>query len=392
MNEREELLSVIVPIYNSGEYIGRCIESLLNQTYRKLEIILVDDGSTDASGAICDRYAKQDNRIQVFHKENEGLVETRKYGLRKASGEYVAFVDSDDWIESSMYEEMLSGNDGKSADIIVSGLTMEDDGIISYEMDTVPEGYYTRNEVIEKILPVMMHDAGHNRRGITGAIWNKIFSKSLLETCLYSLDSNLTYGEDAAVVYPAIARASGVIVKKKSWYHYMIHPGSMASSYGMESFQKILFLKRELQKAFETLGIWRQMQYQVDEYLYVFLWNAVYKNYDLDMVRVPFLFPYELVPKGSRIILYGAGIMGQSYWKCLQRGTYAQMVSWVDKNYQERKKSGLPVEALGDALYKGYDFIVVAVNKRGIAEEIKKELLEYGVKEDKIIWKPRHSQ
>lgn len=392
MNGKEELLSAIVPIYNSEEYIGRCIESLLNQTYRKLEIILVDDGSADASGAICDRYAKQDNRIKVFHKENEGLVETRKYGLRKASGEYVAFVDSDDWIESSMYEEMLSGNDGKSADIIISGLTMEDDGTISYEMDTVPEGYYTRNEVIEKILPVMMHDARHNRRGITGAIWNKIFSKRLLEACLYSVDSNLTYGEDAAVVYPAIARAFSVIIKKKSWYHYMIHSDSMASSYSLESFEKILFLKRELQKSFEVLGIWRQMQYQVEEYLYVFLWKAVYKNYDLDMVRVPFLFPYELVPKGSRIILYGAGKMGQSYWNCLQRGTYAQMVSWVDKNYKEWKKSGLPVEALREALYKEYDFIVIAVNQRKIAEEIRKELLKYGVKEDRIIWKPRHSQ
>ncbi len=102
----EKLVSVIVAVYNIEEYLPRCVESIMHQTYRKLEIILVDDGSTDGSGDICDEYAGKDDRILVIHKKNGGLSDARNAGLERASGDYIGFVDGDDWIEEGMYRAM----------------------------------------------------------------------------------------------------------------------------------------------------------------------------------------------------------------------------------------------------------------------------------------------
>lgn len=112
---KKNVISVIVPIFNISKYLDKCIESILNQSYSDLEIILVDDGSSDNSGSICDYYATMDKRIRVIHKENGGLVSARKAGLEIATGEYIAFIDGDDWIDAEMYSEMLElciKNDG----------------------------------------------------------------------------------------------------------------------------------------------------------------------------------------------------------------------------------------------------------------------------------------
>lgn len=103
------MISVIVPVYNTKAYLGRCVDSLLRQTYRDLEIILVDDGSTDGSGELCDSYAAGDERVRVFHKENGGSSSARNLGLDKAAGEYVGFVDSDDYVDPDMYERLYAG-------------------------------------------------------------------------------------------------------------------------------------------------------------------------------------------------------------------------------------------------------------------------------------------
>lgn len=116
------LLSVIVPVYNVDKYLKRCLDSILSQTYEKLEILLINDGSTDSSGDICDAYAAKDSRIKVFHKRNEGLSSARNLGLDVAQGDFIAFVDSDDWVESNMYEYMFNILESTNSDIVCVGL------------------------------------------------------------------------------------------------------------------------------------------------------------------------------------------------------------------------------------------------------------------------------
>lgn len=119
------MISIIVPVYNVELYIHQCIDSIVNQTYQDIEILLIDDGSTDKCRNICDEYARIDHRIRVFHTENKGLSAARNLGLREARGEYIGFVDSDDWIEPNMYEVLLQQLEKNGAEISVCELFVE---------------------------------------------------------------------------------------------------------------------------------------------------------------------------------------------------------------------------------------------------------------------------
>lgn len=119
------MISIIVPIYNVEQYLIQCLESILNQTCRDIEIILIDDGSQDCCGEICDEYARKDNRIKVYHTNNGGLAAARNYGIEKATGEYIGFADSDDWIEPDMFEVLLSQAEKHKAEIAICGCYYE---------------------------------------------------------------------------------------------------------------------------------------------------------------------------------------------------------------------------------------------------------------------------
>ena len=121
----DELISVVVPAYNMEQYIGECVDSILAQTYRRLEVILVDDGSTDATGRICDQYAERDARVVVIHQENRGLPRSRKVGVAAARGAYVGFVDSDDWVDSNMYGYLCRELEESGAQLVTSGYIVE---------------------------------------------------------------------------------------------------------------------------------------------------------------------------------------------------------------------------------------------------------------------------
>ncbi len=139
---REPLVSVIVPIYRIERYLGLCIESLINQTYKNLEIILVNDGSPDRCPEICDLYASKDMRIKVVHKVNGGLVSARKAGWKVATGQYAAYVDGDDWVEPSYYEILVETAVNTNADMVCSGFTRDLFTTTIEQTNKIPAGYY----------------------------------------------------------------------------------------------------------------------------------------------------------------------------------------------------------------------------------------------------------
>ena len=147
-------ISVIVPIYNTEKYLHKCIDSILNQTFKDLEVILVDDGSTDSSGAICDEYAKKDERVVVIHKENGGQATARNIGLDIAKGEYISFIDSDDYIENDMYESMLDAIERTGADVAMCGklLVSEDYKFTQNRFVLNDEVVWESNEVKRRFL------------------------------------------------------------------------------------------------------------------------------------------------------------------------------------------------------------------------------------------------
>lgn len=225
-------LSVIVPIYGVEKYLRQCVESILSQTYQDMEIILVDDGSKDSCPAICDEYANKYSVIRVLHKPNGGLVSARKAGLEAATGQYITFVDGDDYIDSDMYEKICAIAKSTNADIVVTGFKcMYSDRILEWN-DTLPRGLYTKPDLENDVYPIMMCHENTLERKMAPAVWNKIFKRELLEKVLPDVPEKIKDGEDAAITYPCMLLAEKVFFSPEDHaYNYRILSESMSHNY-----------------------------------------------------------------------------------------------------------------------------------------------------------------
>lgn len=385
---KEKLLSVIVPAYNVEKYIERCIFSILNQSYINLEIIIVDDGSTDETAKVIDEFAKKDSRVKVITKKNEGLVKARKDGISISTGDYITFVDSDDWIEADMYEVLINRLIDKDVDLITSGLLYDCDSEISFvELDLLEDGQYGNKEIVSTIVPKMMLDFENNRRGITSSVVNKIFKRDLLLPVLDRLDNNISYGEDAAITYSYILCCNKITIVRKAWYHYCIRQGSMARTFDEDALKKIKLFYAYMAEVFEEKNILSQMKYQLERYTHNFIIDVENKIFGKSGNEIRYIFPYEDIEKDTDIVIYGAGKVGLEYYKSIRCGNYANIVLWTDRNYVEYQKAGIPVSNPKQIKNIKYDYIVVAIDNKSVADEIQSYLVANGVEKEKIVWK-----
>ena len=386
-NLHDELLTVVVPVYNSAQYLRKCVESLINQQYNNLDIILIDDGSTDESGEICNDYLLMDKRIRVFHEKNNGLVMSRKLGIKLAKGKLITFLDSDDWVESDMYLQMMTAYKEFEPDLLTSGIIIEKNDKISIEMDTIPKGIYECKAIKAKIMSCMMYDEQTGKRSITPSVWNKIYKVDLLKMTIMDLEKDITYGEDAAITYTYITRATKIMVLDKSWYHYVVHTDSMSRKFDISSFDKIFKFHEYMKKKFVEFAVWDVMEVQLKEYTKVFLFQSIYGVFDIIPTRSLYLFPFELIKANSSIVIYGAGKVGISYVDNILKSGYANLQGWVDENY-ERVINGKYVLETPDILKsREVDYVVIAIENGEVVLEIKENLKMLGIGENKIIWR-----
>lgn len=224
-------LSVIVPVYNTEKYLRECIESILAQTFTDFELILVDDGSIDSSGAICDEYAGKDRRIQVIHQPNAGVTNARKSGVRCAGGTYFSFVDSDDWIHPEMFEQMVAKGEATNADMVVCDICLEYEAKTEISPSLAEEGFYTKDQLCDKIYPTMLMDVKFRRPGILGSSCNKLFHRNLVKKVFWQVDDSFVYGEDALFCYAALLESNSIFVLRKPLYHYRQHSASVMHQY-----------------------------------------------------------------------------------------------------------------------------------------------------------------
>lgn len=209
---REALISVIVAVYNIEEYLPRCIESILAQTYHHLEIILVDDGSTDGSGAICDDYAARDARIQVIHKPNGGLSDARNAGLDIAKGEYIGFVDGDDWIEPDMYYAMYEACVAAGAQLAACRYKqITKSGIIDASAGNSVS--LSKTEALE------IYVCGDERYQIYNSVWSKLFARTLIQDMRFPVGKN---SEDIMFTTRAFCRMERLAYLDKAYYNYVL--------------------------------------------------------------------------------------------------------------------------------------------------------------------------
>lgn len=339
------MLSVIVPIYNVRPYLRQCIESICNQTYRDLEIILVDDGSCDGSSEICDQYETMDNRIVVLHKENEGLVKARKSGLQISRGEYIAYVDGDDWIEPEMLERLYSIMTENNVDIVMCGHYIDTGNISKEAYHDVPDGHYGKKQLIEKIYPEMIVGRAFFDWKIYPALWDKLFKRERIMPYQMEVDDRLKMGEDAACTYPALLNADNIYILHECLYHYRQTTTSMVKNIQSHTEERAQFqlLYDSVDKSFgENKDIFDLREQWLKYVLFLMIprSDGLYRGYD----RLGFLFPFRNVHKGSDIILYGAGTYGQRLYYYLKKTGFCNIILWLDRNYTELRKMGLDVE------------------------------------------------
>lgn len=210
------LLSVIVPIYNMEKYLDRCIQSILKQTYSKLEIILVDDGSNDLSYKICEKYKSKDCRIKIYQKQNGGLSDAKNYGISKASGDFITFVDADDWIDERMYEVMLKHMKEKKADISICGRYIEYENGKSDKW--VNEKFLEMNKKESLIYLNSFYD-------FDMASWDKIYRKELFNNLDFPFGKKC---EDAYTTYLLFEKSDKIIYIPICFYHYFQRSGSIS--------------------------------------------------------------------------------------------------------------------------------------------------------------------
>ncbi|MCH5210975.1 MAG: glycosyltransferase [Oscillospiraceae bacterium] len=235
-------LSIIVPVYNVCAFLEKCIKSILAQTFKDFELILVDDGSTDGSGEICDKFADIDNRIKVIHKQNGGVVSARKAGLRQASGKYAGYVDGDDWIDHDMYEKMTYYMDKFNCDLVMCDVAHESKSLPLSSGSTcvdIDAGYYDYENLKEKILPKMLYAGDFYTFGIYPVIWNKLYKREKLIEHQMEIDENIKTGEDAACVYPYLLSCESLyFIKDLSLYHYRQSQNQMTAAYDDMYFER----------------------------------------------------------------------------------------------------------------------------------------------------------
>lgn len=245
-------VSVIVPVYNGEDYLERSIDSIVKQTEKQIQIILVNDGSTDGSGVICDKWKEKDARILVIHQRNKGLTVAWKTGVLAALGEFVGFVDCDDYIAADMYERMYETAIQKNAEVVCCGIRhiFEDKEHMPWDDEMkLPGEEYTSEEMMKQVFPVLLNDGSFMGRGLQPNRVSKIVKRELVLESMSLCDNKVTVGEDfqfSFSIFPKVKKF--VILKNYLPYYYWINKNSMTGTYDVNYLDKIKLMKKNLER------------------------------------------------------------------------------------------------------------------------------------------------
>jgi glycosyltransferase involved in cell wall biosynthesis len=376
-------VSIIVAAYNVEKFIKDCIESIITQTYSNFELIIVNDGSNDSSGEICNSFAKNDIRIKVVHQENKGLVNARKSGLQIASGKYVLYIDGDDYVESNFCELLIKETYNFDADIVIGGYIRNYRGRMITVKNNLTAGRY-ENDEIKKIWDKMIFTGDFFLHGISTYSWGKLFKRDLLTPIQMSIPANISIGEDAACVYPYISICKKIVITKASNYHYVQHQSSM-----LKSFSNV---KSEIEKLSSLFSFM----------LNFFKSHKYFENFFLQLK--PYFFSQLMIRSGGllqnkegenllignkinlieKIAIYNSGTFGQQIFRKLNEEKFENVI-WIDEDADLCKQDELPVYDPEILNTFEVDKIFIASLNPIYINKIYNKLLDAGYSKEKIF-------
>lgn len=374
------MISLIVPVYNVKRYLDRCVVSILAQTYKEFELILVDDGSTDGSSQLCDTYIRQDSRIIVIHKENGGLVSARKAGIAVAQGEYIGFVDGDDWIEPQMYEHLMESAVRYQADMVLGGSIEDIDGQVMKKTNSLDPGIYDMERLQKEMYPYMLCAENFCGMGLQPYLWNKLMRRNIAYDSIMAVDGRIRVGEDVAAVIPMLLKMRRVVITDYCDYHYCIRRASMMWRCESEDdeWEELCILHNFLRNTFSKYLIQIRAGYQLSHYTVGNMLTRAYgKLAGKDGVDGLWPFGYQL--SGRKCIVYSAGNFGRAVYGYLQKYYSKKVVLWVDREYQRYQAIGLPVCSVQKVMEEEQADVLIAVLNVNLAKAIQENLIQLGV-------------
>lgn len=378
-------LSVVVTVYNLDRYIEKCIDSLLLQDYKYMEIVIVDDGSTDNTSEICDKYEKKYNNIRVVHKCNEGVVKALATGIDYSEGLYITFVDGDDWVQHNCYGSLMKLLLDNDLDIITYGaIRYRNENDYYYTYDSFKEGIYEGTD-LNDIKSNMIWDKTKQGFQIDPSLCMKIFRKDIIETCVKNvLNIKIHYAQDVIITYPAIKEAEKLGIIHDAYYFHRRREIGVQPAYLMDSqyYYKLYLVYKYLSEIFKfDKNILQQIE---AFYQYSVKLRCLDNTQDVTIDK--WLFPFDKVKKGSNIIIYGYGKVGKTYIQQLEKLNFCNVICIVDSAYEKYQDNGGKIFPIEHIVNKRYDYIVIANASDDVKHKIKNVLMNnFNVEEKKII-------
>lgn len=305
--EMDKLVSIIIPVYNVEMYLAECIESVLKQTYQNLEILLIDDGSTDSSGKICDEYAQKDTRIKVIHKENGGVSLARNVGLDLAQGEYITFIDSDDFVEKTYVEKMYNALIKNDSDLVFCRYANYINGKIEKVKENFPEKLIVDNK--DKKFIDFISSFFNKKNKVMGSAWRILYKKELIANSSFNI--NIKISEDLLFVLQTILTARRINFINDLLYFYRFNKNSAVHSYKKNYLQGQLNLYYGIKEIFQQFTHTEcQKVFQINSTLLCHLlfsnelkFKQVDRKKNIVQIRKSELYKYFKLKNGLR--LYG---------------------------------------------------------------------------------------
>ncbi|HCT89974.1 MAG TPA: hypothetical protein DF613_01125 [Lachnospiraceae bacterium] len=405
MPQMEPLVSVIMPVYRAEHYLQQCIDSICAQTYSQLEILLIDDGSTDSSGEICDANAKKDPRIKVIHKEHGGVSRARNEGLDVAKGEYISFVDADDSLHSRFIENLVGICLKNDCDIAQCDYLSTAKSSLKLSLN--PQ-YYIKLLNSGQAIHQLCSANDSSRYAV---VWNKIYKRELFESIRYPLNR---IHEDESIIYLLFWQANKIAVTNQYLYYYLRHTESiMGKPFSVKRLdvlealkERSIFLK-ENGLCGEEVDTLKTMLYLIDKYC-PFLKNDVeqkdiHNKLSREREKIIRQIPDALkksggrslsdeqmrrtysYPSASRIVLYGAGNWGQQYYRWICDNHHGTVVGWVDNRWYAFRDTGYPVQPIDALLRMEFDYVLIAIESETVQKEVLDNLVFWGIPKEKVL-------
>ena len=385
----QKKISIIIPIYNTEKHLRKCLDSVINQTLHDIEIICVNDGSSDGSAGILKEYANKDKRIKIFYKENAGLVAARKTGIELATGAYVGFVDSDDWVEPDMFEKLYNRAAQYEADLVTCGYYLEGN-YTSVLIDTIPEGFYDTQQMTylreNTIFNIEKKDVG-----IRASLCCKLFKTEKIKIAESRVPDAVTMAEDRLANLAYMLECESAYVLLEPLYHYVMHPSSMVHK-GNTNY---LLCVNEVYKCFLELfkhpNFTDSMRLQAEIYITEMLLKGINTRLGFQNRNMLWIDPYwlEKIPYNARIVLYGVGELAEAYKKHLDMRSDMEYAGCVDFGFERFADAATSI--LGEVMAPDklsvleYDYVVITIKNPAKAKEVREKLKEF-TSEDKILW------